>query len=199
MSQAADVAHVVCDDYAVRVDTPVVRAFRDGVRFTFENPGGAWGFEFHPTSYEHGSSMGGRFQGGMEQAWSIPPGEVTVACLPESRSSYFDPDAATATLTIVDPDGQYVPWELTCGFGEQFRISVATDEGEDPAEVFRRVPGVRPSDEFKKPLYPGTLLHWPTVIVLRDEEAVARIGAPGMADEWELLINACPGSGMGQT
>jgi len=31
-------------------------------------------------------------------------------------------DAEKATLMIVDPDGLYVPPDLVCGFGEQFRF-----------------------------------------------------------------------------
>lgn len=193
----ADVARVVCARDAVRLDTHVVRAHANGVSFVFENPGNAWGFEFHPLSFEHGQSQGGRLQGDtMEQLSTLPPGEVTVACLPDARSSYSDPDAMTATFTVVDPDRSYVPWDLVCGWGEHFRITIAGDENEDPAEVFRRVPGVSPSDEFAKPLYPESPLRWPTFIVFRDGEAVAWIGGPGIGESWELFVNACPGSGI---
>ncbi len=75
-------------------------------------------------------------------------------------------------------------------------MKIAANPDENPAAVFRRVPGVRPSDEFKKPNYPESPEYWPTLIVFRDGEEVARIGAPVMGSEWELLVNACPGSGI---
>jgi hypothetical protein len=171
------------------------------VRFVFENPGGAWGFEFHPLSHEHGHAMGGDFREGStaQQLWTLPPGQVTVACLPDARSSYFDPDVMTASLTVVDPDGLYVPSDLACGFGEQFRMKIAAGENEEPAEIFRRVPGVRPSDQLTKPFYPGTPFHWPTLMVFREGEAIARIGGPEIDGEWNLFVDACPGSGIEQT
>jgi hypothetical protein len=48
--QPADVARIVCGKDAVRVETPVVRAQRDGVHLELENSGGAWGFQLHPES-----------------------------------------------------------------------------------------------------------------------------------------------------
>jgi hypothetical protein len=39
-------------------------------------------------------------------------------------------------------------------------------------------------------------LHWPTFIVFRDGQAIARIGGPWIEEEWRLLVNACPGSGI---
>lgn len=97
-------------DFRMRANLRVKRCF------VFENPGDAWGFEFHPLSYEHGQAIGSELQGDTaEQLWTLPPGQVAVACLPDARSSYFDPDAVTATLTVVDPDGLYVPWNLVCG------------------------------------------------------------------------------------
>lgn len=38
------------------------------------------------------------------------------------------------------------------------------------------------------PIHPH---YWPTVIIFRDWQPVARIGPPVIANEWELLINAC--------
>ncbi|MGH2591421.1 MAG: hypothetical protein ACRDGW_11585 [Actinomycetota bacterium] len=194
---AADAAHIVCERDAVRVETPVVRAHEEGVDVVFENPGGAWGFEFHPHSYDYYQGMGAKLgEGVSESTWTIPPGELTVACVPTARSRYYEPEAKTAIVTVVDPDGLFVPWDLICGFGEQFPFRIESSGNEDPAEVFRRVPGVRESDELSKPGYPRSPLHWPTFIVFRGGEAVARIGGPWIDGEWKLLVNACPGSGI---
>lgn len=193
----ADAAHVVCERDAVRLDTPVVRALADGVRVVFENPGSAWGFEFHPHLFDYYQGMGDKLGDGVsESTWTIPPGEVTVACVPTARSRYYDPEAKTAILTVVDPDGLFVPWDLICGFGEQFRFRIQSSENEDPAELFRRVPGVRQSDELSKPGYPRSPLHWPTFMVFRAGDTVARIGGPWIEGEWQLFVNACPGSGI---
>ncbi len=197
---AADVAHVVCEKDAVRLDDPVVRAHSDGVHLLIENPGAAWGVDLHHESWAHGTAEGFELNDeATPDTSAIGPSKVIVACLPTSRSSYFDPGVPTATLVIVDPDGLYVPWDLACGVGEQIRTKMSASKDEDPADVFRRVPGVRASDELRKPLYPGSPLHWPTVIVFRDGQAVGRIGAPVIGTEWELLIDACPGSGITKT
>jgi hypothetical protein len=75
-------------------------------------------------------------------------------------------------------------------------LRLAAPEDEDPEPVFRRVDGVRASDDLRKPQYPETQLHVPTLIVFRDGEAIARIVAPRVGDVWELLVDTCPGSGI---
>jgi hypothetical protein len=196
---AADVARIVCSEDTVLVETPMVRAQRDGVHLAFDNPEHLWGFELRHESAPHGSSVGGAFQGRSDTTtFSLRPGEWTVACLRASDSAYYDPEAATALLTVVDPNSLYVPWDLSCGFGEQFRMKVAVAEDEKAEGVFRRVSGVRPTDEFRKPNYPDSPQYGPTVIVFRDGVAVARIMSFdfGTHPEASLLVNACPGSGI---
>ncbi len=193
----ADVAQVVCERGAVRLENPVVRAHRDGVHFLIENPGGAWGVDLHQESWADGTAEGIELKDEVTPDTSaMGPGTMTVACLPTSHSSYNDPSVPTATLTIVDPDGLYVPWDLACAFGEQFRMKIAASKDEDPAAVFRRVPGARSSDEFKTPNYPDSPQYWPTFIVFRDGQAVARIMGPYDGSEWDLIVNACLGSGI---
>jgi hypothetical protein len=197
--EPADVARIVCSKDTVWVETPVVRAQRDGVHLAFDNREPLWGFELHHESAPHGSSVGGTFRGRSDTTtFSLRPGEWTIACLRASDSAYYEAEAATAQLTVVDPDGLHVPWELSCGFGEQFRMKVAVAEDEKAEDVFRRVPGVRPTDEFRKPNYPEAPQYGPTVNVFRDGVAVARIMSFdfGVDPESKLLINACPGSGI---
>lgn len=198
----ADVAVVECYKDRVVLENPVVRAQRDGVRFVIENRGGVWGFELrHVTDPNVAWNSGPIGPGTTRLTDSSAPGEVLVACLrardrDAQGSWYHDDDAPTARLTIVDPDGLYVPWEPVCGFGEQSRMKIDVPKGEEPAEAFRRVPGVRPSDEFRTPKYPESPQYWPTVMVFREGEAVARLMGPRIGNVWELLINACPGSGI---
>jgi hypothetical protein len=196
-SSPADAAHAVCEKDAVRLENPVVRAQRDGVHILIENPGDAWGIDVHHDSWAHGTAEGVELTDeATPDTSAMGPRSVIVACLPTSHSSYTDPGAPTATLTIVDPDGLYVPWDLACGFGEEFRMKIAASTDEDPAVVFRRVPGIRPSDEFKTPKYPDSPQYWTTFIVLREGQAVARIMGPYDGGEWDLIVNACPGSGI---
>jgi hypothetical protein len=193
----ADVGRIVCETNAIRIETPEVRAFADGVHFVLENPGDVWGLLFHPRSWDYGQAEGVTFHDDvMDDISAMPPGSVTVACLPTSRASYDDPEAATATISIVDPDGLYVPWNLTCGFGEQFRMRIPASDDSGPTDVLRRVPGVLLSDELRSPNFPESPQHWPTFVVDRDGEAIARIQGPWIDGSWELIVNACPGSGI---
>jgi hypothetical protein len=197
---AVDIAHVVCEQKAVQLNDPVVRTHQDGVHFLIENPGGAWGVELHHESWANGTGEELDLRGeATPDTSAIAPGSVTVACLPRSHSSYDDSGIPTATLTIVDPKKLYVPWDLACGFGDQFRLTINAGASEGAADVFRRVPGVRPSDEFKPPKYPESPQYWPTVMVFRDGVPVARLMAPKTGNEWDLLINSCPGSGITET
>jgi hypothetical protein len=153
----ADVAHVVCERDAVSLKDQVVRAQRDGVHLLVGNPAVAWGVELHHDSWEYGAAEGFKLSDEPTPDTSgMGPGMVTVVCVPTARSSYSDPGLPTATLTIVDPDGLYVPWELACGFREQFRMDVAAAEDEDPVSVVRRVPGVMSSDDLGRPKYPDS-------------------------------------------
>lgn len=189
------VVHVTCEQDAVRLDTTVVRALADGVHFVIENPGGAWGVDLHSASWDFGTSEGIELTDmSTRDVSAMGPGGVTVACLPNGHSSYTDPGVPTASLTIVDPDGLYVGWQLICGSGEQSRNTIAPRSGEGWRDVFRRVPGVRPTDEFQNPNYPNSPRYGPTALVFRDGLAVGRIMSFGT--EGELLSNACPGSGI---
>jgi len=189
----ATVAHVTCLSDSVALDTPVVRARMHGVHVTIENAGDVWGFEFRSVSDPNSTWNSGPIDPGTTRLIDAAgPGEVLVACLrtPDDR------DAPTAGLEIVDPDGLFVPWDPVCGFGEQFRMTLAADQDADPATVFRRVPGVEPSDQLRTPKYPESPQYWPTVMVYREGVAVARLMAPQIGTDWQLLINACPGSGI---
>lgn len=193
-----DVGRVVCERDKVVLEDPVVRPRQDGVHILIDDPGGAWGVEFHHESMADGTAEGVQLKDMQTPDTSaMGPGTVVVGCLPSSHSSYNDPGVPTAELTIVDPDGLYVPWDLSCGFGEQFRMTIAASPNQDPAVMFRSVPGVQPSDELKTPNYPGSPQFWPTYIVIRDGAEIARIGAPEIGQkDWQLLVNACPGSGI---
>jgi hypothetical protein len=196
---------VVCEEDSLTLENPLVRARRDGVHVAIENPGGVWGFEFRHMTDPNVAWNGGPIGGGTTRLTdSHGPGDVLVACLrardPDAQGDgYHDENAPTARLTIVDPDDLYVPWELACGFGEQSRTKMAAGEDESPLSVARRVPGVMPTDSFKRPKYPDSPRYSPMeFIVFRDGQAIARLMGPYYEEAWHLLINACPGSGITQ-
>jgi hypothetical protein len=192
------VARVVCDRGAVRFATPVVQARRDGVMVVVENRRGTWGVEFHPRASERGGAVGGVLRPGVNrEAWPLTPGAVTVACLRTARSSYFQARAETATIAVVDLDGNYVPTQLACGPGRQFRMVLETRGGENPFEAFRRVPGVRAGDVLEHPMYRRSALVWPTAVVFRNGRAIAHIGGPVRDGRFQLFVNSCPRSGIG--
>lgn len=196
---AADVARVVCDEDAVSIEDPVVRARRDGVHFAVANPGRMWGLSLHHESWGRAAEEIYLSEPPKvtDPVSAIGPGDITVACLPTRTSAYWDPEALTAVLTVVDPDGYYVPWDLACGSGEQFRMTIPAGREEDPASALRRVPGVVPTDEVKRPKYPDSPRYSPMEFILfRNGQAVARVMGPYYDEAWHVLINACPGSGI---
>jgi hypothetical protein len=196
--QAANVARIVCTGDSILIEDPVVRAQRDGVHLRFEDPGQWSEYSLHPDSFDYGQSEGANLskEGPTTVTHSLPPGEVTVACV-HARGSYIDREALTGQLTVLDPEGLFVPWGLECGWGEQFRARIAGRQDERVVEVFRRLRGVLASDVLAATGYPESPQMWPTRIVFRNGQAVARIMAPNVGDgTWELLVNACPGSGI---
>ena len=198
---APEVARVVCAGDAIRLDTPVVRARRDGVHFVFENRGQSSGAELHHETWADGTAEGiAQFHDDpiVTATSAIAPGRVTVACVHAPKANYADQDAATTTLTVVDPEGLYVPWDLVCGFGAQSRVTVQAGRDTDPEKAYQVLPGVRASDEFKQPKYPGSAQYSAADrVLLRDGAVIARfLGGGGVGGEWDLLVNACPGSGI---
>jgi hypothetical protein len=92
-----------------------------------------------------------------------------------------------------------VPWDLGLWPRGAIPDEIAARTDEDAAEVFQRVPGVRPSDTFMTPKYLESEQYQPTVMVFRDGVAVARLMAPRTGSDRELLINSCRGSGITKT
>jgi hypothetical protein len=196
----AEVVEVTCRGDATIVETPVVRAHGDGVHLRFENEGGRAEYSLHHDSWAGGSAEGGPLAPGRSPVVrsSIPPGRVLVACVTDPPGSYDDQGVHPDRVRIVDPDHLFVPFGLACGWGEQFRVRLEAGE-EGPMAAFRRVAGVRTDDELIPPLYPESPRYGPTAIVVRDDRSVARImyfGTWHRDDVAELLVNACPGSGI---
>ncbi len=185
----ADVAIIVCGDGTITMQTPVVRAQRDGVHFLFENPGGAKEYALHHDSTEGGPLEGDR----TDVTSSIAPGTITVSCLP-NRSS--EVDAPTAALTVIDPAHLYVSNVLPCP-ETQKRIRLPVSPGESADHAYRRVSGIRSTDMLETPRYPDSPQYSRIIrVVLRDGSPVARFFGFPIGREWKLIIDACEGSGI---
>jgi hypothetical protein len=195
----AGAALVICERDAISLETPVVRAWEDGVHFRFENPGGAAEFSLRHQTWPYGTAEGGNLPPAVSNGRSsIAPGMVLVSCIPERLGSYSDPDpdAETAVLEVVDPAGLYVSWDLACGEGEQFRMHLQAGGHESVVEAFRRVPGIEPSDRFQRPfIHDLRFIGRRSWSFAMDEPSHAS-GLPPLGDQWELLVDACPGSGI---
>jgi hypothetical protein len=192
-----DVARVVCDEGGTEVLTPVVAAQSDGLHLVFENQSGAKAFDLHPVNSKRGVSVGGALESSGEttsRGFSLDPGEVQVACLPTMNDSYLE--QPTATLTIEDPDGLWIPVDPACTgatidssgtIGDVYGLS--NDQLE--SAIRQALTGILESDEVLKPGYPETGFKALTLVVRRGGVIVANVWVAG-----GLHLSACEDSGI---
>jgi hypothetical protein len=194
----ADAAEILCEPDKIVIKTPVVRTWPDGVHLHFDNRGARAEFSLHHETSAYGTSSGGTLPPGESEGRSaIAPGRILVACVPDPPGDYTDEGVHAAWIRVVDPYDLYVPWELSCGFGEQLRSNVAASPNETALSVAHRVPGVLPTDILKRPKYPESPRYGAMeFIVFRDGQAIARFMGPYDDGAWHMLINACPGTGI---
>ena len=200
-SSVPDVARVVCDEDGTRVLTPIVRPQPDGVYLTVLNRADARQIQLHHirhTESEHGSAVGEQLQPGLNsrtQGWSIEPGELVVACLPTGHDAFWE--VPNATLTVVDPEGLWVPTEVECftrvvhghsGIeGDLYGLS--PDEARIAFDPF--VAGLHDDDRIVSPGYSDTPWAVPFYVVVRDGVVVAELYALR-----DLNLTTCAGSGI---
>jgi hypothetical protein len=166
--EPVDVLDVDCRVYKVPVwQTRVVRAQPDGIHAAFQaGPSrevriDAPGFTSTPMPLETGSST-------MELP--VPPGIATISCN----------NAAASQVTVVDPEGLWVPSELGCAPGDQV-LSVSGEIDErliDESVIVRRLLALEGSDEILPPGYPDSIRALPLpsrVMVRRDGRVVAKL------------------------
>ncbi|HEV8564822.1 MAG TPA: hypothetical protein VGR41_07890 [Actinomycetota bacterium] len=156
-SLVPDVARVVCDENGIQVLTPLVAAQSDGLHLVFENPSGAKAYDLHPVTSERGTSVGGPLAPNGEttsSGFSLQPGEVQVACLPTMNDSYLE--HPTASLTIEDPDGLWIPTDPVCtgaavessgGIGDVYGLP----DDEVESAIREALVGLVEGDEVLKP------------------------------------------------
>jgi hypothetical protein len=197
-SPPTPVAQVVCGPGGAAVANPTVAAQPDGVHLAFENPTGAKQFKLHRPSDPGVSSQGGRLgRAPTERTWMLEPGRWIVACLDDPRHQSYQ-DVPTASFTVVDPGGYWIPWDVTCADGEVHgRIPVLGSfehfYGLDPqaasvafAPLLR---GLRPGDRLVEPGYRPASFKVPTYVVVRDGVVVATLSLIR-----SLQLTTCRGS-----
>jgi hypothetical protein len=99
-------AEVECDGNQTRLLTPTVQALPDGVHIIVDNASS------EPVTFVVQGSANNAPQGRTEvlspqgTAWQNPPGEAILFCSRQSEEQ--------ATLEIVDPEGLWKPFQLSC-------------------------------------------------------------------------------------
>jgi hypothetical protein len=190
-------AIVRCSDEGTVVETPEVRAQSGGIRIRIEHDGDARFFELRSTSSNDNEGGSLEEDGVTEFPTSASPGEKTIGCFKDQDDNEAEP--ALARLTIVDPAGLWTPIELACG-GDVIQTRVETDvDDETPSyvEVIREyVSGLQEDDVFERPGYPGADPIFETRTVVREGIRIARVAFAGGVPTWELLVDACPDSGI---
>ena len=196
LDDAAETLRVTCDGRRTTVLTPVVRTSRVGLQVSVEASDGVWGVEFHPIAWEHGSALGGPVDSG-----SVPlePGAALVACVPDSRTSYWDVEFGT--FHLVDPDGLWMTSGVDCDetTSTEGRMHVPEALAPSPELVERleaEIDGMQPDDLLRPTRYPalhGAKLHMWEGLVVREGSRVAVVNV-----DWDgrIFVEACVGSGI---
>jgi hypothetical protein len=128
---------------------------------------------FSGESWGDGAAPGER----VEVVWPVPPGAATVSCSVEDPS--FGGVASSATVTVVDPEGLYVPADLECATGEAYGQAPSYVEGAkgfagEPAQVVRdHVTGLEFDDVVDPGGYPESAE--PVVRIVRDGAVVGKV------------------------
>jgi hypothetical protein len=195
------VIRLACEETGAQTSTPRVRAVRDGIHIEVDNRSGAR--QFYIRSRASDQNHGGRLRDGKNDIrTTMPPGDVFIGCFERGADvPYADVTQEFARITILDPDGLWIPPELQCTTGEQQRFAGGPAEGtvpEDTDAIIREaVPDVLPTDEIVRPGYPETQWHAEFRHVIRNGEAIASVSVFRQNGRWQALVRACPGSTIG--
>ncbi|MCI0634650.1 MAG: cupredoxin domain-containing protein [Actinobacteria bacterium] len=126
------------------------------------------------------------------------PGTYSVVCWNPSTGEM----AAAAQLEVVDPAGNYVPWEPECegagwGMASSYTAGATGDRG-DPLDVARaRLTGLEEGDVVERALYPGSTTD-PVIRIVRNRSVFA---AATLFDDGQggWLLGSLEGCGEVQT
>jgi hypothetical protein len=200
-----DVAEIRCDEKTTELSTPFVRPQRDGVHVRFVNNSSG------ERSYSLMTASGGGGNGGgpgtYEDVWTFGPGRATVVCSDPLGEQDPSEIPHTIHLTIVDPEGLFVPTALTgCLEGEAFTMFAdfapgTPGEPGDPVEVARRSfaanNGLRADDIVERAGYPDE--PGARVRMVRDGTTVVVATLTGSSEQGWLIGSASGCAGFEQS
>jgi hypothetical protein len=194
----AEVAEFTCDGTGTISPTrSIVAAQPDGVHIAVTNTGNV------PVSFSIEGAGGEGAEPGerKETVWQLPPTSTTVSCSAEHEDS--GGVATSASLTVVDPEGLFIPADLECANGEAYGGTVDYVEGAtgfagDPLQVARdHVSGLEFDDLVERAGYPES--EQPLIRIVRDGGVVGRVslrddGSGGWLNE---TVEGCGGTQFG--
>jgi hypothetical protein len=205
-TEIPDVLQVTCTPDRATIDSTVVRPRPDGLHVVVEASGDVVGVE---VVNDPQFGAGGGLQDDGEHVFPIEPGAWHIGCY--AAHGGVEPGPASASFSLVDPDGVYTPVALECQepTTRRFPVTGTPASGVDGRygptaltvdETVAAVPGILGSDVVREAGYadgPG-FKSGPLYTVLRDGRALARLHIPvEVGTTWSVSVDACAGSGIG--
>ena len=191
---AADVLRVVCDEGITRVETPLVRAFADGVHAHFENPGGAAEYWIRAVTTPDDGNHGGPIPDGDENwGWSDSPGDYYIGCYEKGDyPPYYEVDERYARYEVVDVDGLWISPTPECEHqekveGERLLGAASIDDVESWVRDRFNVEG----GERVRPGYPQTRWKGDPWVIRHDGKTLASFHAMEQDGTW--VVNRAEG------
>jgi hypothetical protein len=200
----SDVLRVRCNAQSIEVLTPVVAAQPDGLHVDADVTGltdPIVGLKSksdpNATHYSGSDGVDGVF------VRQLPLGEATVFC--ESGPSEGDgPEDLSGSFTIVDPNGVFTDYQLSCADGELVGGYPVPDGGpRSPEEaITSQVEGSKSSDVIERAGYPVLAPPGPIYRLARDGRIIGWFLVPKFPDQegrdryFVAYGYVCPGSGL---
>src|SRR5918992_1682797 len=187
--EISPVARIACEEGRAVAGDDSVDALADGVHFSVENrtDGPVWFNDLDPLAP-------GRID---EFVLPLQPGDAEVDCRNDAG------EAVSATVTVNDPQGYWIPPDLQCAEGEVSHADIAfgDDVGYDHpiGATLRIVPGVRDDDIVERAAYPETT-DSAVVRVVRGGATVAAAEFVRHGDLWSAVsFELCGDESIGDT
>jgi hypothetical protein len=201
----SDVLQVQCDANSVQVSTPVVAAQADGVHIL----GSVTGIpdadilvrssgDPSATYASASSGVDGEFVRG------VPPGDARVGCASDPMNESRMNDALTASFTIVDPDGFFVPYVPGCsdtaGIGPPRIVFTDQPPPATPEDAVRSdIDGLQPDDVVELAGYVQAREALQIVRITRDGDIIGSFHVDGRDGGFEVIAGfVCTDSGLTQ-
>ncbi|HET7235037.1 MAG TPA: hypothetical protein VFK59_01235 [Actinomycetota bacterium] len=169
-----EVAELTCDgEGMVSAASSTVTAQPEGVHLAITNVGST------PVVFSVVGLGGDGVEPGerKETVWQSAPGELGVSCEAEPLDAGGAP--SSTVLTIVDPNGYFVPSALECASGEGYGSAPAYEEGAtgfagDPVQVVRdHVSGLEYDMQVERAGYPESAE--PAIRIVRGDTVIGRV------------------------